>query len=1460
MTSLGTLELQLTANQAALYQQLNNTRTYATQVAKDIEKQINQAFGSVGGRNSLAGLNQATAQAASAGQAAGRAFTDRFKNAVEPIKGILNNVFNGVFVGAGIGAFNSITGVVGSALGAVQQFAGEIFNVTKDFQGFESSLKTFLKGNQKEIDDFVGKLEKFAATTPFELKELQQGAIQNLATGAKPDQIIKDLKTIGDVAAGANARLGDLMEVYAKSRTEGRLQNEDIDQFTGRGVQLRAELAKMLGAKESEIRQLATDGKLEFRHLEEALRRMSAEGGAYFGAMDNKAKTLEGRLSNVQDTFYQFQKSIGQAFEPIMNYLVQTFGDIISSLTSSKGVLEEVKKEAEELVKYFRANPELIQALNKAIQELVGGVMKGLLALIKSTAEYLKDNPTAIKDATNQAGKLINKFGDLLGIIGKIVGETLKFANFAKDAFDSLDKAVTRLQDGIKQIPVIGGILGADLTQSNQSSQDFLYGPNAHPIMQEIGKLIGYSPTSALSTQQPTPQAQPQPQSGNGGGIVSNMAQGVKGLIGGSETLIKPTPARASKRGFGMHKHPIYGTMKMHYGQDFPDPEGTPIKAPLSGKIITAKESRSTQGAGTIIELETITAEGQKIVNRFFHLSALLKQVGDVVKQGEIIGKVGSTGGSTGPHTHWEVSLNGKRIDPMSQLGKSFNLGKNPIQQGFNAVKKFLTPVQNALPKTPQSNDFISQVVAMSDRLGINPEDLIKVMMFETGGTLSPKKHSGNKLSATGLIGFTRDNEKELGISLENLAKLSQTEQLKYVEKYLKIHSRGKALDTYQKVVSTVFHGNPGGSLTVGDGNITLGGYMKKAESRYGSIAKNLVDNARSTSQPPQNPQQSPQNPGSATGGNAEDQRDLVASRRKLAESKYNEIKDEFEAANKESNDRQKQGRALDAKRRDTLDKQKQASFAAEEALAPNDAAKKNIQEDAKLYEINNRYNEDLIKKNQELNDLIDARSTKLKILAEAKKRGETVSPSDAGMDYSKSINQLKWEIEKTKERRDIELATYDLNQSNADKEIEKNKDRQREIERLSRAHEAYINKLRLEQSLADDATKQNVQSKIDKAQIEHQAKITLMPLQNQLDDLQNQKVYLLGKSGLNADSDQVKILQKDIDELVATINSIADKGSIDLKIFENQLKQVEEQNRRLKESSSVNSQASILSGQAGLIRKRGGNEYQASALEAEAATMQEQIRYKQELLQIEQQIAAAKETANEYTKQEIATLQANAEAINKINLEGVSQQVKTLGKDLLDVGKNALGSFFGDIISGSKSAGDAFKDLVGNIAQQLTQLAVNSLISSIFGGGLFGGGKVLAKFQGGIIPNYANGGSVGAVADALHRERSMSGGKTPVLAALTPGEMVLTIEQAKRFQELRLDKVLNFANGGVVGGGQNLGGEIGSKNMTINIPVTVESSGGDSSVNVLQLQNSLRSVVLAEIQKQQRPGGALNR
>jgi|LakMenE01Jun11ns_1017448.scaffolds.fasta_scaffold9957331_7 GH24 family phage-related lysozyme (muramidase) len=1703
MTSLGTLELQLTANQAALYQQLNQTKAYATQVAKGIEKQINQAFGSVGG-NRLGGLNQATAQAASAGQAAGRTFTDRFKNAVEPIKGILSNVFNGVFVGAGIGAFNSITGVVGSALGAVQQFAGEIFNVTKDFQNFESSLKTFLKGNQKEIDDFVGKLEKFAATTPFELKDLQQAAIQNLATGAKPDQIIKDLKTIGDVAAGANARLGDLMEVYAKSRTEGKLQNEDIDQFTGRGVQLRAELAKMLGAKESEIRQLATDGKLEFRHLEEALRRMSAEGGAYFGAMENKAKTLEGRLSNVQDTFYQFQKSIGVAFEPIMNFIVQTFGDIVSGLTSSNGIMKDVRKESEKLVGTFKANPQLVQSLNKAIQELVAGAFKLLLDGITSFTKYLETNPNIIRDMSTA-------FNDFWGVV-KVVFDGLKFIfdginlivggiqagargaadiwvaseptlnniwqktidiskaiadgivaawNTCVNLVKSLIKLIQSLFNGVVNLTTNGiNLLNAGLKTAVSITQAI--GENIGKWTSNIGSAIqkagefasqgipGIGSAFQLATkkaeefwkwatgqnQQPTtqPQAQLQassPNSGNGNNIIGNIVQGVQGFFGlgspanpKSKVIMRRT-GQKDENGLEKIALVVYDDQGRAIAQHTVNSGTRRTQGMFGAGGTTQSGSLAPVEYGTYNIGGEVAGMGAGVGSRFIPVNPTFRT------QRSAIGFHLDANRQTAPGSAGcIVFANQQEFDSfrnaLKQSGAKqliFDEGKGQVGivnavvgTELNSFKPIQEAAKNALPTGAGLSSRTANIVRGKNeeifgKAGVT-DSLVALVKKSEGFAATPyfdrTQYSvgfGTKAKSTGdRLTVEEANQRLLN---ELLYKRSR------VQKMVKVPINNNQLDALTSFAFNVGEGALGEStllkkLNSGDYAGAAKEFLRWNKGEHRGVKQALpgLTKRRNSemqlflSQSNTTPAQQAaigerrtgngelaQTPGVAQGGNAEDQRNLLAARRKLAETKYREIKDEIDAATKQADNAQKQQRELDAKKRDQLDKEKRAEFAAYEALAPDDEAKKIIQKRAKQYEIDNRYQENLIKFSQEREDLLDARNKKLEILAAAKKRGETVTPDDAGVDYSKAINQLDEIIKSQKQLRDLELETNNLNQSSAEKEIEKNKDRQREIEKLSRVHEAYINQLKLQQSLVgDDATKQGIQLTIDKAQIEYSAKAALMPLQNQLYDLQDRKVYLLGEGGLKKDSEEVKRLQKDINNLVAQIHSIANKGGVDLKLFENQRKQIELQNQRLRESekqeiehnkqvlelnkeistartqqqkaelqfqldkinaiqqekqvlttlkqeyddltqgreklinegkldaasdvikvldgkiadlnekikilgeqskssfetltregqktieqgrfadleSALSKEASMLPAQTGLIRRRGGNEYEVSALEAEAARMEEQFRYKQELLQIEQQIAAAKGKANEYTEQEIAALQANAEAINKINLEGISQQVKTLGKDLLDVGKNALGSFFGDIISGSKSAGDAFKDLIGSIAQQLTQLAVNSLISSIFGGGggLFGGGGGkgggILGFSEGYVPNYATGNS-NPISEALNRERVQSGGRKAILGVFNEDEMILTAEQSKRFQELRLDKILNFANGGIVGGGQNLSNEIGSKNMNINIPVTVEG-GGDSSVNVPQLQNSLRSVVLAEIQKQQRPGGALNR
>ena len=126
------------------------------------------------------------------------------------------------------------------------------------------------------------------------------------------------------------------------------------------------------------------------------------------------------------------------------------------------------------------------------------------------------------------------------------------------------------------------------------------------------------------------------------------------------EKALMKTPINGARLSstFGMRKHPILGYNKMHRGTDFAAPKGTPIMASGSGTIEMAK----WWGAyGKYIRIK----HNSKYKTAYAHLNSYARGIrpGAKVKQGQIIGYVGSTGRSTGPHLHYEVLVNGKRMN-----------------------------------------------------------------------------------------------------------------------------------------------------------------------------------------------------------------------------------------------------------------------------------------------------------------------------------------------------------------------------------------------------------------------------------------------------------------------------------------------------------------------------------------------------------------------------------------------------------------------------------------------------------------------------------------------------------------------------------------------------------------------------------------------------------------------------
>ena len=120
--------------------------------------------------------------------------------------------------------------------------------------------------------------------------------------------------------------------------------------------------------------------------------------------------------------------------------------------------------------------------------------------------------------------------------------------------------------------------------------------------------------------------------------------------------LIAPVPGRISS-GFGMRRHPILGYRRMHAGIDFRARHGTPIVAVTDARVSGAGRMG---GCGIAVRLD----HGNGLSTRYCHMSRMAVNRGQSVRRGQVIGYVGSTGLSTGPHLHYEMYRNGRAVDP----------------------------------------------------------------------------------------------------------------------------------------------------------------------------------------------------------------------------------------------------------------------------------------------------------------------------------------------------------------------------------------------------------------------------------------------------------------------------------------------------------------------------------------------------------------------------------------------------------------------------------------------------------------------------------------------------------------------------------------------------------------------------------------------------------------------------
>lgn len=321
------------------------------------------------------------------------ATTDNVKVMTDAFAGMIEEMKKVPTVGEGATSlFNRLGGdakqLAMSLVGGLgfEQLAEHIFNVRSQFQQLEISFTTML-GSEQRAGALMNQLVQTAAKTPFDMSSITNGAKQLLAYGTAANEVNDILVHLGDISAGLNVPLNDLVYLYGTTMSQGRMYTMDLRQFMGRGIPMAEELGKIMGKTTQEVQQAVTDGKVGADLVKKAIVNMTEEGGKFGGLMEKQSTTLQGKWSNIGDSVDQMFNELGKKSQGIFG----TGLDLISSLVDNWETVVKVIGSAAVAVGIYKtglmAAASIQKAQNKATLDSIASNLDEKIKAYKDEAE-----------------------------------------------------------------------------------------------------------------------------------------------------------------------------------------------------------------------------------------------------------------------------------------------------------------------------------------------------------------------------------------------------------------------------------------------------------------------------------------------------------------------------------------------------------------------------------------------------------------------------------------------------------------------------------------------------------------------------------------------------------------------------------------------------------------------------------------------------------------------------------------------------------------------------------------------------------------------------------------------------------------------------------------------------------------------------------------------------------------
>ena len=377
------------------------------------------------------------------------------------------------------GALGNLGGSLGSLKGlTVAAAAGFAAMKLKDYgqyalqtaASFEQLAISFrvMTGSAQTGQELTDAIIKLGAETPMTAQQLSKAAQLLLSFGESAENIIPDLKLLGDITGGEVNRFNMLALAFAQVGANGKLMGQDLLQMVNAGFNPLQIMSQTTGKSMGQLREEMSEGRISFQMVAQAMRDATKEGGRYFGLMEQQSQSLNGRLSTLGDTWEQVAKSIGDAFAPAAKTAVNAL------ITLGENV--------QKTIEWLKSEQSTLKGLKQSWLEYWASKRKDKSTLVFTVEPYLNERRTQkqVQSALNQSGANTGFNATVLTTPSNGGGSVVK----QKDAYERLQEAAKNARREVELNAIAYG------TSSPQVQQAFEKYRNLNTQLNDINKIF----------------------------------------------------------------------------------------------------------------------------------------------------------------------------------------------------------------------------------------------------------------------------------------------------------------------------------------------------------------------------------------------------------------------------------------------------------------------------------------------------------------------------------------------------------------------------------------------------------------------------------------------------------------------------------------------------------------------------------------------------------------------------------------------------------------------------------------------------------------------------------------------------------------------------------------------------------------------------------------------------------